>query len=178
MWTRFSGVDLSLILGGKNLGHKFFGPKRTNFGKIYSSILKNFWWLFLVIDYFFSEFSPFSSLLPYSFFVFFFVSPVVHVLKKSDKIKKFSSDYWGAKRGLSPILIIGGMCPGCPPESTPMTRFICEPGFPYPSLGCRDLLSAVDHSPICNESQTPGEKVTEPKGKVVYLSRQYHNQGW
>jgi len=30
----------------------------------------------------------------------------------------------GVKNGFCPILIIGGMCPGCPPESTPMLQAV------------------------------------------------------
>src|SRR6218665_4039635 len=57
-----------------------------------------------------SKFTPFS--LYFSFFVS--VSAFFHVF--FIKNKKFSSDYWGAKKGF-PILIIGGAHPRAAPQS-------------------------------------------------------------
>src|SRR6218665_2477508 len=43
--------------------------------------------------------------------------------------------YWGAKNGFCPHLIIGGgACPGCPPESTPMSSVITTPCPQYSGL--------------------------------------------
>src|SRR6218665_1570237 len=58
-----------------------------------------------------SKSTPFS--LYFSFFVS--VSAFFHVFSFK-KNKKFSSDYWGAKRGFAPYLNYWGRMPGLPPR--------------------------------------------------------------
>ena len=69
------------------------------------------------------KFTSFS--LYFSFFLS--VSAFFHVFFFSIKFfLKFSSDYWGGKKGVLPPHpnYWGGACPGCPPESTPMRIFL------------------------------------------------------
>jgi len=108
---------------GKNLGKIYFQTTFSKNFEKYPSILKNFWWHFLVINNFFKNVLP-SFKIYCLFFVFSFfvsVSAFFHVLfTKITKNKKLSSDYWGAKKGVLPHLNYRGRVPGLPPESTPM----------------------------------------------------------
>jgi len=108
------------IGGTKILGKYIFRQKiLKKFPSILSKISDELF--FYKIDTFHSKCTPFS--LYFSFFVS--VSAFFHVyFLKIQKIKQFSSDYWGStKEGFCPpILIIGRRVPGLPPESTPMDR--------------------------------------------------------
>ena len=80
---------------------------------------------FLIIDNFFYKIYAFlSKCTPFSLCFSFFVSVSaffrVYFLRNK-KIKKFSSDYWGDKKGVLPHhLSYWGRVPGLPSESTPM----------------------------------------------------------
>src|SRR6218665_1555172 len=68
------------------------------------------------------KFTSFS--LYFSFFLS--VSGFFHVyFFKLIFFLKFSSDYWGGKKGVLPPHpnYWGGACPGCPPQSTPMRMY-------------------------------------------------------
>src|SRR6218665_1399466 len=106
------------IGGGKNLGHKYWEGK--HFGEIYfqTKTLEKFPSILSKIsdDLFYSHRQPFykiytfhSKCTPFSLYCclcFCFLSCLFFSI---NKIKKFLSDYWGAKKGFCPpILIIGG----------------------------------------------------------------------
>ena len=113
---------LVINIGGKNLGHKYWGCK--NFGKMFSdNILKKVekipFYSLKFLTTFFSHQQLFfknlhSSFKIYSLFsVFFFLCLCFCFLSCFFKIqnKIFSSDYWegGQKIGFAPILILGGV---------------------------------------------------------------------
>src|SRR6218665_3682697 len=103
----------SQILGGKNFGQIYFQTKNLEkFPSILSRISDDFSFfshrqIFYKIYTFHSKCTPFSL---YCCLCFCFLSCLFFYINKI----KFSSDYWGGKKGFCPILIIGGACPGCP----------------------------------------------------------------
>src|SRR6218665_356341 len=106
-----------------------FFSHRQLFKKIYTFHSKcSPFSLYGCLCFFHSKCTPFSL---YCCLCFCFLSCLFFSIKK---IKKFSFDYWRGKKGvLPPILIIGGACPGCPPESTPMSidTFLSIAILPY-----------------------------------------------
>src|SRR6218665_2886633 len=82
------------------------------------------------------------------FFVFFFLCLCFCFLScfifLNIKNYNFSSDYWGQKRGFaSSILIIGGACPGYPPESTPiLIHLYADDTQLYIKLSAKDIVNA------------------------------------
>src|SRR6218665_1786015 len=77
---------------------------------------------FLVIDNFFSKnYTLHSKFAPFSLYFLslsLFLLSFMFFLNKKNRNSRLIIG--GQKRGFAPILIIGGACPGCPPESTPM----------------------------------------------------------
>src|SRR6218665_3432168 len=123
------------MLGGKNLGHKYWGGQKfgsqilgdKNFWQIYfqaknlekfpsilSKISDDLFFshrqLFYKIDTFHSKCTRFSL---YCCLCFCFLSCLFFINKQNYKILVC---LWGGrqKRCFVPILIIGGACPGCP----------------------------------------------------------------
>src|SRR6218665_1675146 len=99
----------SQILGGKNFGEIYFQTK--NLEKLPSILSKISDDLFLVIDNFFTKCTPFiQNVLRFPFllpFMFIFLN---------EENKKFSFDYWGAKKGFCPHPNYWGRVPGLPPR--------------------------------------------------------------
>ena len=166
---------------GKHFGEFYFETKNLEkFPFIFSKISDDLF--VLVIDNFLTKFTPFiqnvlrflcilksSLLFSQKFLTTFFL--VIDNLNK--KIKKFSSDYWGGqKSGFAPILIIGGSCPGCPPESTPMIVANTKPlnKLGYQLSVCRNAL---------REANTQKHKNTHINDSILAVHPQcktYQNQ--
>jgi len=117
--------------GVKNLGHKYWGGK--NLGKIYfqtKNLEKNPFLfskisedLSLVIDNFFTKFTPFiQNVLPFlCIFLSLFLLSFMLIFFKYKKLKNSRLIIGGAKKGFCPHLNYwGARARAAPPESTPM----------------------------------------------------------